>query len=313
MKPKYTIIFMGTPEFAVPSLKALHASAHHIALVVTRPDRPKGRGRKIFPPPIKTLASDLGLPIVQPVSLRTKEFEDRIKRLKPDFFIVTAFGHILTESILALPRIGTINVHASLLPKYRGPAPINWAIINGENETGVTTMLMDKDLDTGDILLTAKEVITAQDTAQTLHDRLAMIGSDLLIKTLAAFANHTIRPTPQDHSLATYAPMLNKSDGRIDWKKPAETLEPFIRGMTPWPGAYTFHGNKRLKISKVRPISRNFTESPGTVLKSFPDELEIATGEGALLILEIQGPSGKRLSIKEFLRGYKLPAGTILE
>lgn len=312
MKKTFTIIFMGTPDFAVPSLKALHASGHTIALVVTRPDRPKGRGRKVFPPPIKTQALNLGLDTIQPKSLRTQEFEDHVASLKPDFLIVVAFGHILNESILSLPRIGTINVHASLLPKYRGPAPINWAIINGENETGVTTMLMDKGLDTGDILLSAKETITAEDTAETLHDRLAVIGSGVLVKTLEAIANETIHPAAQDHSQATYAPLLSKHDGHIDWEKPAETLEPFIRGMTPWPGAFTFHGNKRLKIFKAKPIAKDFEEPPGTVLKSFADELQIATANGALSLLEIQGPSGKRLLIKDFLRGYNIPPGTIL-
>lgn len=313
MKPKYQIIFMGTPDFAVPSLKALHESDQHIALVVTRPDRPQGRGRKVLPPPIKTIASSLSLPIVQPQSIKTKQFEDLVTSLRPDFLVVVAFGHILTENILSLPRIGTINLHASLLPKYRGPAPINWAIINGEHETGVTTMLMEKDLDTGDILLTAKEPITAQDTALTLHDRLALIGAKLLVATLEAFANDTIHPTPQDHSKATYAPLLSKSNGQLDWEKPAKTLELFIRGMTPWPGAFTFHENNRLKIFKARAVSKKFQESPGSVLESFPDELEIATGDGALSILEIQGPSGKHLAIKDFLHGYKLKPGTTLK
>jgi methionyl-tRNA formyltransferase len=313
VKQKYQIIFMGTPEFAVPSLKALHESHHHIRLVVTQPDRPKGRGRNVIPPPIKTLASNLNLPIIQPQSLKTKEFEDLVTSLKPDFIVVVAYGQILTENILSFPCLGTINVHASLLPKYRGPAPINWAIINGEHETGVTTMLMEKELDTGDILLTAKEPITAQDTAQALHDRLAAIGAKLLVKTIEAFANDTISPTPQDHSKATYAPLLNKSNGQLDWKKPAKTLELFIRGMTPWPGTFTFHENNRLKIYKAIPVSKNFQESPGTVLESFPDELEIATGDNALSILEIQGPSGKRLAIKDFLHGYKLQPGAMLK
>jgi methionyl-tRNA formyltransferase len=304
---------MGTPEFAVPSLKALHESHHHITLVVTQPDRPKGRGRNVIQPPIKTIASNLNLPIIQLQSLKTKEFEDLVTSLKPDFIIVVAFGQILTEKILSFPRLGTINVHASLLPKYRGPAPINWAIINGEHETGVTTMLMEKELDTGDILLTAKEPITAQDTAQALHDRLAAIGAKLLVKTIEAFVNDTIRPTPQDHSKATYAPLLNKSNGQLNWKKPAKTLELFIRGMTPWPGTFTFHENNRLKIYKAIPVSKNFQESPGTVLESFPDELEIATGDNALSILEIQGPSGKRLAIKDFLHGYKLQPGAMLK
>jgi methionyl-tRNA formyltransferase len=304
---------MGTPGFAVPSLKALHESHHDIALVVTQPDRPKGRGRHLVPPPIKSLASNLNLTIVQPQSLKTKEFEDLVLRLKPDFITVVAFGQILTENILSFPRIGTINVHASLLPKYRGPAPINWAIINGEHETGITTMLMEKKLDTGDILLTAKEPITAQDTALTLHDRLADIGAKLLVKTLDAFANDSIHPAPQDHSKATYAPMLKKSDGQLDWEKPAKTLELLIRGMTPWPGTFTFHENNRLRIYRARPVSKDFREAPGTVLESFPDDLEIATGDGALSILEIQGPSGKRLAIKDFLHGYKLKPGAILK
>jgi methionyl-tRNA formyltransferase len=245
--------------------------------------------------------------------LKTKEFEDLVTNLKPDFITVAAFGQILTENILSIPRLGTINVHASLLPKYRGPAPINWAIINGEHETGITTMLMEKGLDTGDILLTAKEPITGQDTALDLHDRLAAIGAKLLVKTIEAFSNETIRPTPQDHSKATYAPMLNKENGQLDWKKPAKTLELFIRGMTPWPGTFTFHEDNRLKIFSARPVSKNFQEPPGTVLESFPDELEIATGEGALSILEIQGPSGKRLTIKDFLHGYKLLPGAMLK
>ena len=304
---------MGTPEFAVPSLKALHESHHKIAMVVTQPDRPKGRGRNVIPPPIKTLASNLNLPIIQPQSLKTKEFEDLVTNLKPDFIAVAAFGQILTENILSIPRLGTINVHASLLPKYRGPAPINWAIINGEHETGITTMLMEKGLDTGDILLTAKEPITDQDTALDIHDRLAAIGAKLLVKTLEAFANDTIRPTPQDHSKATYAPMLKKENGHLDWKKPAKTLEMFIRGMTPWPGTFSFHEDNRLKIFSARPVSKNFQEPPGTVLESFPDELEIATGKGALSILEIQGPSGKRLAIKDFLHGYQLQPGEILK
>ena len=312
MKKKFKIIFMGTPEFAVPALKALHVHGHMISLVITRPDRPKGRGRKMFPPPVKTEALNLGLHIIQPKSLRTREIEDQIKSLSPEFLVVAAFGHILTESILSLPGIGTINVHASLLPKYRGPAPINWAIINDERQTGVTTMLMDKGLDTGAILLTAKEPIKPDDTAATLHDRLARIGADLLVRTFEAYADERIQPVAQDHSLATYAPLLRKDDGHIDWKKPAETLEPFIRGVTPWPGAFTFHGDDRLKIFKTQPILKDAAESPGTVLKSFPDELQIATAKGTLSILEIQGPSGKRLLIKDFLRGYRIPPGTTL-
>lgn len=312
MKKRYTIIFMGTPHFAVPSLNALVDSGHDIALVVTQPDRPKGRGRRVYPPPIKTAALERGLKFLQVSTIKTPEIAEQLASFTPDFIIVTAFGNILPKHILALPRIGTINVHASLLPKYRGPAPINWAIINGESQTGITTMLMDEGVDTGDILLTAVEPISPEDTAATLHDRLARIGSDLLVKTLNAFAADRIRPVAQEDTQASYAPLLNKLDGRIDWHKPAQTIEPFIRGMTPWPGAFTFHETNRFKIFSAKPVAKTLEDPPGTVLQGFPDELVIATGKDALTILEIQGPSGKRLLIEDFLRGYRFPAGTIL-
>ena len=312
MKTIYTLVFMGTPDFAVPSLNALHHRGHNVALVVTQPDRPRGRGRKVYPPAVKTAALDLALSIAQPNSIKTQEFEAQIARIKPDFIVVAAFGNILPSNILTIPQIGTINIHASLLPYYRGPAPINWAIINGESRTGVTTMLMDEGLDTGDILLTAEETITARDTAATLHERLALRGAELIIKTLEAYADDTVQPGSQNDAQATYAPILKKQDGRINWQQPAEKLEPFIRGMTPWPGAFTFHEDNRLKIFSARPVAKSFEVPAGTVLPSFPDELEIATGKNALSILEIQGPSGKRLQIKDFLRGYKIEAGTKL-
>jgi len=211
-----------------------------------------------------------------------------------------------------MPKIATINIHASLLPKYRGPAPIQWAIINGEIETGVTAMLMDEGLDTGDILLSSKIKIFSDDNSDTLHDRLAYLSADLLIQTIECIETGDINSIPQDHTQATYAPLLKKNDGRINWEMPAETLEAFIRGMTPWPGAFTFHGNKRLKILKARPIIIDTVETPGTVIKRFPDELCVATGKGVLSMIKIQGESGKRLLIKDFLRGYKIPPGTIL-
>jgi methionyl-tRNA formyltransferase len=312
VKKKFTIIFMGTPNFAVPSLDLLCQEGHEVVLVVTQPDRPKGRGRKPVPPPVKVKAQGLNLEILQPATLKSDKFAEQIKSLQPDFIVVIAFGHILSESILQLPRFGAINIHASLLPKYRGPAPIQWAIINAEPYTGVTTMFMDKGMDTGNILLTKKEPILPEDTAATLHDRMANAGAELLIKTLKDLAANKIRSIPQDHSQATFAPLLKKQDGHINWQRPAEKLEPFIRGMTPWPGAFTFHHEKRLKIIKAAPISGSASDAPGTILKSFPDELRVATGKGVLSIIEIQGPSGKRLRIAEFLRGYRLPAGTIL-
>jgi methionyl-tRNA formyltransferase len=308
----YKIVFMGTPDFAVPTLRAAHAAGHEILLVVTQPDRPRGRGRKVEPPPVKKAALALNLPVTQPQSLRTEADQQVLQATAADFFIVVAFGHLLRESVLKMPRLGCINVHASLLPKYRGPAPIQWAVINGERETGVTTMLIDKGLDTGDMLMSAREPIGAADTGGSIHDRLALRGAELLVQTLAAFADGTVRRTPQDHSAATYAPLLKKNDGLIDWKKPASRIEPFIRGMSPWPGAFTFWKNTRLKIfrSEIDPAAQDGL--PGTVLESRPDRLTVATGEGALSILELQSASGSRLPVSEFLRGFRLAPGEIL-
>ena len=303
---------MGTPDFAVPSLKALFENGYNVLMVVTQPDRPKGRGRKVIPPPVKEAAQSFGYDVIQPVSIKDKDFFDTIVRLKPDIFIVVAYGHILPRNILAIPKTGVINLHASLLPKYRGSAPIQWAIINGEKETGVTTMLLDEGMDTGDILLSSKAKITKVDTSATLHDRLSVLGADLLIKTLKAFENNDIIPIAQDHTNATYAPLLKKGDGRIVWEKNAEHIASFIRGVTPWPGAFTFQDNKRLKIFSAKPISVEVNESPGTVVKGFPDELRIATGKGVLAVIEIQGASGKRLLIKDFLMGNQMPPGTVL-
>ena len=302
---------MGTPKFSVPTLEALQSAGHEIAWVVTQPDRPKGRGRKVEAPPVKKTAQTLGLPVIQPASLRDEQTKQMLQAAAADFFIVVAFGHLLRESVLNMPRLGCINVHASLLPKYRGPAPIQWAVINGEPETGVTTMLMDKGLDTGDILMSATETIGPSDTAGSLHDRLALKGADLLVRTLAAFADGSIQRTVQNHSAATYAPLLKKNDGLIDWKKPAAKIESFIRGMAPWPGAFTFWKNNRLKIFRSEPaFGSSPAAPPGTVLDAADaGRLVVAAGEGALSILELQNASGSRLPIAEFLRGFRITAG----
>ena len=313
MKKTFNIIFMGTPEYAVPSLKAIHNSRHHLSLVITQPDRPKGRGRKVFPPPVKKIATDLGYEVIQPTKIKPPEFAESLRCLNPDIFVVVAYGRILPKQILDIPKIGPINVHASILPKYRGPAPIQWAVINGEKETGITTILMDEGMDTGDVLLTAKETVRPDDTAATLHDRLARLGAEVLNQTLEGLANDDIRPVVQDHSLATSAPMLKKSDGQILWEKPAQQLDAFIRGMTPWPGAFTFHGGVRLKIFKAKIIPSATSASPGTVVEGFADELRVATGDGLISILEIQGESGKKLPIRDFLHGYRIVPGTVLE
>jgi methionyl-tRNA formyltransferase len=303
---------MGTPDFAVPALQAVHAAGHDIVLVVTQPDRPKGRGRKVEPPPVKKAAEKLGLAVTQPDNLRSETAKKLLQETDADFFIVVAFGHLLRESVLKMPKRGCINVHASLLPKYRGPAPIQWAVINGDTETGVTTMLIDKGLDTGDMLMTAREPIAPSDTAGSLHGRLAHRGADLLVQTLEAFADGTIRRTPHDHSAATYAPLLKKTDGLIDWKKPAARIEPFIRGMSPWPGAFTFWKNTRIKIYRSEIDAAAGAGLPGTVLDSRPGRLTVATGDGALSILELQSASGSRLPVSDFLRGFRISPGELL-
>lgn len=308
----YNVIFMGTPDFAVPTLQALHRAGYALPLVVTQPDRPKGRGRKTVPTPVKAAARKLGLDVAQPSSVRTADFVARLHALEPDFFVVAAMGQILSQELLDIPKIGPINVHASLLPKYRGAAPIQWALINNEQETGITTMLMDAGMDTGDILLTARTDITDVDTAQTLHDRLSSIGAELLIETLNRLIANTLSPTPQDDSQATKAPMLKKADGRIDWHQPATALDCFIRGMTPWPGAFTFMGDRRLKIFAAKPAPLPVDASPGTVVSSFSGELRVATGDQALSILELQEASGKRLPIRDYLIGKQVAAGTVL-
>ena len=306
MNRPFKIIFMGTPDFAVPSLKAAGECNCVVDLVITQPDRPKGRGRRVEPPPVKLDAEKLGYEVMQPEAVNTPEFFDILQKRRPDLSVVVAFGHILPKKILEIPELASINLHASLLPAYRGPAPIQWAIINGETETGVTSMLMDKGLDTGEMLLWEKVAIEPDDTAGTLHDKLSITAARVLIKTIAGFESGDIRPIPQNHANATYAPLLKKSDGRIDWSKPASVIERFIRGMNPWPGAYTFMGEKRLKVFSSRVCDLTEDRPPGTVIRSFDNELRVACGEKALCILELQLDSGKRMDIEQFLKGRKI-------
>jgi len=301
---------MGTPEFAVPALKKLHGDGQEIVLAVTQPDRPRGRGRQVSATPVKKAAIELNLPVYQPESIRTVEFIRLVQSQQPDVMVVVAFGQILPKSLLSVPPFGSINIHASLLPKYRGPAPIQWAIINEEKQTGVTTMFMDEGLDTGDILLFEKTDIFPDDTAASLYDRLAELGAALLSKTLREIHTGNLQPVRQDHQQATYAPLLKKSDGQIDWTRPAHSLDAFIRGMSPWPGAFTFYAGRRLKIFRAVPARTDVREAPGTVILGFPDELRVMTGEGALSILDIQGASGKRLPIRDFLQGNSMPPGS---
>jgi methionyl-tRNA formyltransferase len=312
MSPSYRIVFMGTPAFAVPALEGLCAGGHRVLQVVTQPDRPKGRGKSVVFPPVKAAALDLGCPVIQPQSVRTQDFCDAMTRLAPDLLVVVAYGHVLPQRILEISKLGAINIHASLLPKYRGPAPIQWAVINRERETGVTLMLMDKGLDTGDMLSSASVPILPDDTSGALHDRLALLGADLLIQTLNYYEAHRKNAVPQVHEQASYAPLLRKEDGHLDWRQTARELEARIRGLTPWPGAFCFYSKKRIKIYRAcqKPILTQ--ELPGTVLKGFSNELTVAAGKDALVIQELQGDSGKRLSAQDFLRGHPILPGAIL-
>lgn len=304
------IVFMGTPDFAIPSLRALIESGRDVVGVVTQPDKPKGRGRKLKPPPIKALAERHDIRVLQPAKIKTDQFYKELSELRPDLICVAAYGKILPKNILDLPTTGCINVHASLLPKLRGAAPINWALIRGDTVTGITTMLMDEGMDTGDMLLKRELPIEEDDTAGSLSERLSLIGGELLIETLDALKENKLNPIPQNDDEATYASMLKKEMGRIDWSLPAGELRNFIRGMTPWPGAYMKLEGKLLKIFSAA-VSEG-SGAPGEALKSEAGELLVATGAGALKLLELQIEGGKRLSADVFLRGRKIGVGTVL-
>jgi methionyl-tRNA formyltransferase len=311
------IVFMGTPEFAVPSLQALldadPEAVGRVIGVVTQPDRPKGRGHQLAPPPIKVLAQQAGLPILQPVKMKDPDFLDRLRGWAPDVIAVTAFGRILPPVILELPPMGCVNVHGSLLPKYRGAAPIQWAIINGETETGITTMLMDPGLDTGPMLLQETVPIHPTDTAGDLAARLAPVGGRLLMETLAGLKNGKLRPIPQDHAKATLAPLLKKEDGMLNWKDEATALSNRIRGLTPWPGAYTYHGEERWQLWRAQAAQVDCAEAePGAIIEVTKEAIRIATEKGSLLLQEIQPASGKRLSVRQYLVGHQVAIGSIL-
>lgn len=311
------IVFMGTPEFAVPSLQALLAAdpeaVGRMVGVVTQPDRPKGRGHQLAPPPIKVLALQAGLPVLQPAKMKDPDFLEALRNWTPDVIAVTAFGRILPPAILDLPPMGCVNVHGSLLPKYRGAAPIQWAIINGETETGITTMRMDPGLDTGPMLMRETVPIHPTETAGDLAARLAPLGGCLLVETIVGLKSGTLHPVPQDHAKATLAPLLKKEDGVLNWKEAATALSNRIRGLTPWPGAYTYHGEERWQIWRAQAAPVGCAEAAlGTILEITKDALRVATGKGALLIQEIQPASGKRLSIGQYLAGHHVAVGALL-
>lgn len=300
------LVFFGTPEFAVPSLEALVAHGHQIAAVVTQPDRPAGRGRQNTPPPVKVAAQRLGLPVRQPESIRTPELLAWLRSLQPEAMVVVGYGKLIPQSIIDVPPLGIVNVHASLLPKYRGAAPIEWAIARGETRTGVTTMRIDAGLDTGDILLQRETEIGPEETAEELRPRLAALGAELLIETLRGLESGTVTPRPQDSTLATYAPMLRKEDGRIQWKWTAREIANRVRAFIPWPGAYSWLRGKLIHIWRARPAELPAPGAPG-MLKSSGGRLWVACGEATTLeILELQEEGRRRMAVADFLRGARL-------
>jgi methionyl-tRNA formyltransferase len=309
-RPK--IIFMGTPQFAVPTLRTLIHEGYDILSVVTQPDRPKGRGRKLTPPPVKILAQEENLAILQPERL-DDSFLNLILALKPDLLLVVAFGQIIPGKVLNAAKWGGINIHASLLPKYRGSAPIQWAIINNEEKTGLTIMFMDEGLDTGPILMQQGVDVLEGETAGMLHDRLSSLAPGLLNKTLEGLANGLITERKQDDSLATYAPKLIKEQGLIDWSWPAKRLCGLIRGLDPWPGAFTYHNGKMLKLFGCFLVDdRQKVSVPGRITGLTERGFEIETGKGSLIVKEIQSPGKKRMLVNEFIKGSKLSSGNIL-
>ena len=319
------IVFMGTPEFAVPSLRALVRSGYNVVGVVTTPDKPAGRGQKLHESDVKIAARELGLPILQPEKLRDPAFVSAMEELRPDLGIVIAF-RMLPEVVWAMPRLGTFNLHASLLPQYRGAAPINWAIINGESVTGVTTMQMDEGLDTGDMIQKTEVEITPDETGESLHDKLAAAGAALCVETLKAVETHTATFEKQGESPTAYARMLDKKLGNIDWSRSAVEIERLVRGLNSWPSAYTHWDGKVMKIWKAKAepgagVQAGGTETEkfqgesqtvaGTVVAVEKDSFTVQTGEGRLKVLQLQIPGKKRMDADAFLRGYSLKPGTV--
>lgn len=308
-------VFMGTPDFAVGTLKALLASKHEVLAVVTQPDKPKGRGKAMQFTPVKTVAAEAGVPVYQPLRVREETFIAQLKELNPDVIVVVAFGQIIPKSILEMPKYGCVNVHGSLLPKYRGAAPIQWAVIDGETASGVTTMKMDAGLDTGDMLLKREIVLDKEETGGSLFDKLSAVGAELLIETLDALEAGTVTPEKQpEESPTPYAAMLTKQMGQIDWEKPAAVIERLIRGLNPWPSAYTHLGEKTLKIWRAHvETGTSMDAQPGKIMIVGKQQMAVQTGEGLLFIDELQLEGKKRMETDAFLRGFAVEQGTLLK
>lgn len=310
---KRRIVYMGTPDFAVPPLTAMVEAGLEVVGVVTQPDKPKGRGKTMMPTPVKEEAMKYEIPIYQPEKVRAPEFIDVLKEINPDIIVVAAFGQIIPKAILELPEFGCINIHASLLPKYRGAAPIQQAVIDGEKESGVTIMKMGTGLDTGDMISKMVVPITAQETGGSLFDKLAQVGADLLIQTLPAIfdGTATYKAQPQE-SPTPYAGMITKEMGRLDFTKSAPELERLVRGMNPWPSAYTRLNGKTLKVWCSEAVEGTVKEAPGTILKTDKKGIYVACSNGILILKEVQLEGKKRMEADAFLRGYQLETGSIL-
>lgn len=303
-------IFMGTPDFALHTLRGLIDAGLDLVGVYTQPDRPKGRGNKLAAPPVKELALEFNIPVFQPLKMRTTEAVAELQALAPDLIVVVAYGQILPQSVLDIPRFGCINVHASLLPKYRGAAPINKAVVDGETETGVTTMQMDIGLDTGDMLVKKTLAIGPNETAGELYDRLAVVGREAMDETIVRLLDGTLVAEKQDDALTSYASMMKKEDGLIDWSRSAIEIHNQVRGLAPWPGAYTALNGEVLKLAGT--VLGEGSGAPGMVLSADADGVTVACGEGAIRIGGLQLPGKKRLPAADFLRGQPLPVGTQL-
>ena len=307
------VVFMGTPDFAVGTLEAILAAGHEVAGVVTQPDKPKGRGKNMQFPPVKETALAHDLTVYQPVKVKEEEFVETLRKLEPEVIVVVAFGQILSKEILDMPKYGCVNVHASLLPKYRGSAPIQWAVINGEKESGVTTMLMNEGIDTGDMLKKVVVPLDEKETGGSLFDKLADEGAKLLVETLKELEQGTVTRTPQQDEQSTHAKMLDKKQGLIDFSKSAVEIERLIRGLNPWPSAYTGYNGKTLKIWDADVVDKDMDGVPGQVVMVNKQELFVKTGKGLLSLQEVQLEGKKRMDIDAFLRGYAVEVGTKLE
>ena len=306
------VLFMGTPDIATGCLQELIDNKYNVIGVVTQPDKPQNRGKKLGMPPVKELALKHEIEVYQPQKAREEGFVNTLKELNPDIIVVVAFGQILPKSILDIPKLGCINVHVSLLPKLRGAAPINWTIINGDTKTGVTTMYMDEGLDTGDIILTEEFDLDDEITAGELHDKMKEIGAKTLIETLKLIEKEEAPRTPQNHDEMTYAPMMNKQLGQIDWNKSAKQIHDLVRGVNPWPSAYTTYKENIMKVWKTKVIDKTSNKQPGTVLSVDKEGIQVSTGENVILIKEIQMPGKKRVEVSEYIKGNSIEIDSVL-